>query len=385
MFHHVELLPMQQQQPALRIVLRLLLVPLLVLTAAACGDDGEDAVASGNTSTSGGTGSTGDTDGDTGDSSAEPVTLRLGYFPNVTHAPAVYGVAEGVFEETLGQDVTLETATFSTGTEASEAMFAGAIDATFIGPNPAINGFAQSNGEALRIVAGTTSGGAALVVREGIESPDDLAGAALASPSLGNTQDVALRAWLQDEGYETDTSGGGDVAIIPQENADTLTAFQEGQIDGAWVPEPWATRLVLEGGGQVLVDERDLWPDGEFVTTHLIVATPFLEEHPDVVRDLIEGLLDSIDDVNDDAEAAQAVVNDGIEELTTKRLADETIQGAWENLAFTPDPIASSLQESATDAEAVGLLDPVDLDGIYDLTILNELLAERDEEEVEGL
>ncbi len=308
---------------------------------------------------------------------AEPVTLRLGYFPNVTHAPAIVGVDSGSFTETLGPDVTLEVTNFNAGGEAIEALLSGAIDATFIGPNPAINGFAQSNGEALRIVAGTTSGGASLVVAEGIDSPDDLADATLASPALGNTQDVALRAWLGENGFATDTAGGGDVNVVNVENAEALTLFRDGGIDGAWVPEPWATRLILEGGGHVLVDERDLWPNGEFVTTHLIVATGFLEDQPQVVSGLLNGLIDTIDAINADPAAALTATNDGIEAITENRLADETIAGAFENLTFTVDPIASSLQGSADDAVAVGLLDEVDLTGIYDLTLLNEILAER--------
>ena len=283
--------------------------------------------------------------------------------------------------------MTLDLSTFNSGTEVIEALFSDAIDASFIGPNPAINGYAKSDGDALRIVAGTTSGGASLIVREGIDDPSQLAGLKLATPSLGNTQDVALRAWLKDQGFETDTSGGGDVSILPQENADTLTTFQDGTIDGAWVPEPWATRLIDEGGGHVLVNEADLWPEGQFVTTHLIVSRTFLEEHPDTIRDLISGLGDAIDVANDDAAAAQTTVNDGIEAITTKRLGDTVISGAWENLEFTLDPIASSLQGSADDAIAVGLLEPVDLadPGIYDLTLLNEVLAERGEDEVTGL
>lgn len=366
------------------------LLPLLGLAAVACGDD--DAADDTNPDTSAEvTEPSGDTTGGsdaaatTGGDGGEAVTLRLGYFPNVTHAPAIIGVDEGIFAEAVGDGVTIETATYNSGTEAIEGLFAEAIDASFIGPNPAINGYAQSNGEALRIVAGTTSGGASLVVRDGIDSAEDLAGTKLTSPSLGNTQDVALRAWLKDEGFETDTSGGGDVAVLPQENADTLTAMQAGDIDGAWVPEPWATRLVLEGGGHVLVDEKDLWPEGQFVTTHLIVATPFLEDHPDVVRDLIAGLGESIDVANGDAAAAQTIVNDGIEALTTKPLADETIAGAWKNLTFTLDPIASSLQQSADDAVDVGLLDEVDLSGIYDLTLLNEVLADGGQPTVAGL
>jgi sulfonate transport system substrate-binding protein len=349
------------------------LLAALLLVTAACGGEDDDAAAG---------------EAPAGDN-APTGTLRLGYFPNVTHAPAIIGVQDDLFAAALGPDVELQLSTYNSGTEAVEALSTGSIDATFIGPNPAINGYAASLGDpdkgVLRIVAGTTSGGAALVVDPGISSPADLAGTTLATPSLGNTQDVALRAWLKDEGFETDPTGGGDVKIVPQDNADTLTTFQEGTIQGAWVPEPWATRLVREGGGKVLVDEADLWPDGQFVTTHLVVRTEYLAEHPANVRALISGLLDAIDEASGNPEAAQEATNAGIEAITTKRLPAETIAGAWKNLTFTPDPIASSLEKSKDDAVGVGLLDDVDLDGIYDLSILNELLAERGEPEVHGL
>ena len=364
-----------------------LLAATLLLGVAACGSD-DDASSSADPAPSDSDASDA-ADAPTTDPATEPVaqsdvTLRLGYFPNVTHAPAILGVDTGLFQEALGTTATLQTSTFNSGTEVIEALFSGAIDASFIGPNPAINGYSQSGGEALRIVAGTTSGGASLIVREGIDSPEDLAGTTLATPSLGNTQDVALRAWLLEQGYETNTSGGGDVSITPQENADTLAALQSGTLDGAWVPEPWATRLVLEGGGHVLVNEADLWPDGDFVTTHLIVSTEFLEEHPDAVKALIVGLGQAIDQAAADPAAAQVIVNDGIEAITTKPLAEETITGAWNNLRFTLDPIAASLRGSADDAVTVGLLEPVDLEspGIYDLTLLNEVLAERGEDPV---
>jgi NitT/TauT family transport system substrate-binding protein len=312
-------------------------------------------------------------------------TIRLGYFPNVTHAPALVGVGNGLFQEALGPGVTLETSYFNAGPEAIEALFGEAIDATFIGPNPAINAYAQSNGEAVRIIAGSTSGGAFLVVRPGITSPADLAGATLATPQLGNTQDVALRAWLIEQGLTSDTAGGGDVSILPQSNADTLRAFQAGDIDGAWVPEPWATRLIQEGGGVVLVDERDLWPDGRYVTTHLIVRTKFLDEHPDLVAGLLEGEIAAIRFVNENPAEAQRITNDGIEAITGARLPDQVIAAAWENLTFTWDPVASSLRKSADDAVAAGLLDPVDLDGIYVLDILNRLLSAAGETQVAGL
>ena len=181
-----------------------------------------------------------------------------------------------------------------------------------------------------------------------------------------------------------DESGGGDVSIRPQENGATLDAFKAGDIDGAWVPEPWATRLIQEGGGTVLVDERDLWPDGQYVTTHLIVATKFLDEHPDVVKRLLQGHVTATDFVNANPEESQQFVNDGIEAITQKRMNDDVLAGAWTNLTFTTDPVASSLQKSADDAIAIGLLDEVDLTGIYALDLLNEVLTEAGQPTVTG-
>ncbi len=322
-------------------------------------------------------------DDETVPSSAEgrATTLRLGYFPNFTHAPALVGVHRGFFAEHLG-DVTLETTTFNAGPDVIEALFTGELDASFIGPNPAINGFAQSDGEALRIVSGSTSGGAFLVVRDGIDSAADLAGTTLASPQLGNTQDVALRHWLAEQGYETTLEGDGDVAITPMANGDTLTAFHADEVDGAFLPEPWASRLIIEAGAHVLVDEAELWPDGRFVTTHLIVSRTYLEENPDVVKDLVAGELAAIDFINANPDEAQTVVNDAIEDLTGQRISAELLSAAWPNVEFTVDPVPSSLFESAAHAQEVGLLDPVDLDGIYDLEALNELLREAGREPV---
>jgi len=337
-----------------------LLVPLL-LAFAACGDDDDSPEAA----------------GDNGSTSADVPTLRLGYFPNLTHAPALVGVDQGIFENALEEKATLETSTFNAGPEAVEALFADALDASFIGPNPAINAYAQSDGAAIRIVSGSTSGGAYFVVRDGIDAADDLQGTTVATPQLGNTQDVALRSWLKDEGLDADEAGGGDVSIQPQANGDALAAFVAGDIDGAWVPEPWATRMIQEGGGHVLVDEADLWPEGEYVTTHLIVRTEYLEENPEAVKALLEGTVDAIDAANDDPEAAKASSNAQLDELTDKPLDDAVLDAAWENLTFTADPIASSLEQGAADAEAVGLLDPVELDGIYSLDLLNEVLEDR--------
>jgi NitT/TauT family transport system substrate-binding protein len=303
-----------------------------------------------------------------------PVTLRLGYFANVTHATALVGLANGTFARDLGSGVSLQTSTFNAGPAAVEALFSGAVDATYVGPNPAINAFQKSHGDAIRIIAGATSGGAALVVKPGINSPADLKGKKLATPQLGNTQDVALRSWLKKQGLSTDTQGGGDVSVLPQENAQTLETFKSGQIDGAWVPEPWASRLVIEGKGKVLVDEATLWPGGKYVTTELVVRTAYLKAHADVVERLLRAHVDATDYVNAHPADAQRLANAAIKQITGKALSDAVIASAWSRLTFTVDPLTSTLDKEAAAAEAVGLLSKVDLKGIVDVRPLDRVL-----------
>jgi len=321
--------------------------------------------------------------GDTADGDIGITELKIGYFPNFTHAPAIVALEQGYLQEELGPDVKITPVVFNAGPAAIEALFAGGVDVSFIGPNPAITGYAQSDGAALRVVSGAASGGAGLVVREGIDSIADLEGATIATPQLGNTQDVALRYFLQENGFETTTEGGGDVRVTPQDNATTLTALQSGQIDGAWVPEPWMTRLQLEGGAKLLIDEADLWDDGQFVVTHVIAATPFLEQHPAAVAAVIRAEQRAIAYIQEDPEGAKQVVNDAIEALTGKGIAPELLDAAWEHVAFTLDPLPATLYGSAEHAEAVGLLDPIDLDGIYDLSLLNAVLADAGLDEIE--
>jgi len=311
---------------------------------------------------------------------AEAPELRLGYFANLTHALPLIGVDDGTYQKTLG-DTKLTTQVFNAGPAAVEALFAGAIDAAYVGPNPAINAFAQSNGDAIRIVAGATSGGAQLVVRDGIDSPADLKGTTLATPQLGNTQDVALRAWLSDQDLSTSLTGAAsDVTILPQENSQTLDTFKAGQVDGAWLPEPWASRLVVDAGAHVLVDEKDLWPDGDFVTTHLIVSTEFLDKYPGTVKKLIEAEYATSEWVAANPDDAKTTANAAIEKLSGKPLSGAVLDRAWANLRLTLDPIASSLQTSADHGVAVGTSKKTDLTGIYDLTLLNEVLAAHDQE-----
>ena len=333
----------------------------LVLAVTACGDD-----------------SSSETVSETGEVTG---TLRLGYFPNLTHAPAIYGLEEGIFADKLGDGVKIETSTFNSGVQASEALASGALDATYIGPNPAINLFTKSNGEAIRIVSGATSGGAGLVVRPEITTVDQLRGKVIATPSLGNTQDVAARHYFTEHGLTVNTEGGGDLQILPQDNALAVDSYNSGAIDGAWVPEPTLSRLVA-AGAHVLVDEADEWPNGQFVTTHLIVSTEYLKANPEIVRRLVEANVASVEALNADQAAGQAATNAAIGELTGKPLDADLLAAAWKNLTFTPDPIASSLFTSAENALDLGLVDTADLDGIYDLTLLNEILVAEGKPEV---
>jgi NitT/TauT family transport system substrate-binding protein len=311
--------------------------------------------------------------------SGGPVTLRVGYFPNITHSQALVGVARGDFQKALGQNVTLDIKIFNAGPSVIEAMFAGQLDLSYIGPNPAVNGYVQSKGEALRVIAGATSGGAALIIRPqaNITKPEDFAGKKIASPQLGNTQDVALRAYLAAHGHKL-IEKGGNTQVVPTDNPQILDLFKQGQIDGAWVPEPWATRLIVEGGGQLFLDERDLWPNGEFVTGNIIVSTQFLKEHPDVVKAWLRAHVEVTQWELANPDQAKQISNDEIKRLTGKALPQEVIDGAWSRMRITYDPISSSLFKSAEDAYTAGFLkEKPNLSGIYDLTLLNEVLKEK--------
>jgi NitT/TauT family transport system substrate-binding protein len=298
--------------------------------------------------------------------------LRLGYFGNVTHAPALIGLQNGSLKNALGSSVKLDTKTFNAGSDVVTALLADALDASFVGPNPAINAYQKTNGD-VRIVSGVASGGAYLVVKPSITSAAQLKGKKIATPQLGNTQDVALRSWLNKNGLH-ETKDGGDVTILNQENAVTLTSFTEGTIDGAWVPEPWATRLVNEGNGKVLVDEKTLWPEGKYTTTVLLVTKKFLADHPDVVQHLIESVSGAIDLIKTDPAKAQELTNQGINSVTGKTLKPDLIKASFDHITFTLDPIASSLKTSAENAKSLGFLKSSDLGNIFDLTLANKVL-----------
>jgi NitT/TauT family transport system substrate-binding protein len=221
-----------------------------------------------------------------------------------------------------------------------------------------------------------------LVVKPGINTPQDLKGKKIATPQLGNTQDVALRHWLKGLGFAADQAGGGDVHVIPTPNAEILTGFADGALDGAWVPEPHLSRLVLELGGKVLLDEKTLWAGGAFVTTHLIVSKTFLDRNPTVVRNLLKGHVEAVALAATGSAAAKRAANDQLAALSGKGLNEDVLDASFANLTFTVDPVAASLDGSAKHAEEVGLLKPVDLKGIYVLDPINAVLREAGQPEV---
>jgi NitT/TauT family transport system substrate-binding protein len=297
-------------------------------------------------------------------------TLRLGYLTNLTQATALVGVRQGYFSHALGAATALKATTFNAGPDEVEALLSNSLDAAYLGPNPAINAYTRSRGAAIRVIAGAAQGGAGLVVRRGIGSAAQLKGRTLATPQLGNTQDVALRYWLKQQGVL------GSVRIQPEDNAQTLVAFRAGQIDGAWVPEPWLSRLLLEGGGGLLVDERTLWPGGQFATTLLAVRTDYLREHPQAVKALLEGHASATRFLATQPAAAQASANDALGALTGKKLSSAVVEDAWTRMTFNDDPLPASVQTAAAHAYALGLLaSQPDLRGMFDLTLLNQVLA----------
>ena len=307
--------------------------------------------------------------------------LRIGYFLNINHAQAVIGLGNGDFQKELG-DVKIEAQVFNAGSSAIEALFADRIDVTYVGSNPAINGYIKSDGQGLRIIAGAASGGAVFVVRNDAEinSTADFGGKKFASPQLGNTQDVALRSYLLKNGYKT-TENGGNVTVMPANNPDIVTLFLKKSIDGAWVPEPWGAKLVKEANGKILVDERDLWPNGKFVTSQIVVRTDYLKNHPNVIKKLLEAHVDETTWINNNKDQAAQIFNTQLEKLTGKTIPADELQDAFSRLEITYYPIKESLYTSANNAFELGFLGDTkpDLSSIYDLTLLNEVLGEKNQ------
>ena len=308
---------------------------------------------------------------------APPVTVRLGFLTNVTHASALVGLKEGFFAKALGSAGTVQPTAFSTGTEETTALLAGQLDAAYVGPNPAINAWQKSGGTAIKIISGAATGGASVVVAKGITSASQLRGKTLATPSLGNTQDVALRSWLKQNGLTTTATGGGDVFVKPTTpNSAAVLEFKSGQIAGGSEPAPYDVEMVKDGG-TVLYTEPG-------VTTLLVVAQSFLSAHPAVVADLVKAQIQANDFIKSNPAAAQADVNAELASYTGKPLKASVITASFAEITFTDDPDTASLTTDAAQATSLGLLKPVTLTGIFDLGPLNQALAAVGQAQISG-
>ncbi|MFF2081477.1 aliphatic sulfonate ABC transporter substrate-binding protein [Kitasatospora sp. NPDC058162] len=302
-------------------------------------------------------------------------TVKIGYFANLTHGTPLVGLQEGLFQKELGA-TQVKTQVFNAGPAEIEALNAGSIDIGWIGPSPAINGYTKSDGKSLKIIGGSASGGVKLVVNpDRISSLDDLKGKKIATPQLGNTQDVALLNYLAGKGFKVDAaSGAGDVSVVRTDNKVTPDAYKQGSIDGAWVPEPTASKLVTLGA-KVLLNEKDVWPDKKFVITNIIVSQKFLKEHPDVVEAVLRGSVNTNAFIQASPYKAKADANAAIKKETGTALEPAVLDPAWADIDFLDDPLANTLQAEADHAVTAGLLKKPNLNGIYDLTLLNKVLA----------
>ncbi len=303
-------------------------------------------------------------------------TVKIGYFANLTHGTALVGLKQGIFQQELG-GTQIKTQVFNAGPAEIEALNAGSIDIGWIGPSPAINGYTKSEGKSLKIIGGSASGGVKLVVNpDRISSVDDLKGKKIATPQLGNTQDVALLNFLATKGWKVDpNSGDGDVKVLRTDNKVTPDAYKSGSIDGAWVPEPTASKLVTLGA-KVLLNEKDVWPDKKFVITNIIVSQKFLKEHPDVVEAVLRGSVKTNSWIKANSAQAKDAANAQIKADAGNALDASVLDPAWQDIDFIDDPLAGTLQAEADHAVTAGLLKKPNLAGIYDLTLLNKVLKE---------
>ena len=303
-------------------------------------------------------------------------TVRVAFFPNLGHSIAIVGTEKGIFAEKLGNQTVIETRLFDSGPQVIESIFANEIDLAYVGPGPAINGFLKSDGKALKILAGAASGGVSLVIHPNskIESVDDFSGKRIAAPQIGNTQDISLRNYLYQNNLKP-AEKGGSVYVINVVNPDIFTLFSKGELDAAWVPEPWATRLVQQLGGIRLFQEKDLWPDQKFSSAELIVRSEFLEKHPDIVQKWVEAHVQTSDWINEHPAETKLIFNDFLKKKTGKTFPSEILNDAFSNLQITSDPIESSIHTFAERANSLGYLgrEGYTLEGIFYAEPLNSI------------
>ncbi|WP_156296761.1 ABC transporter substrate-binding protein [Mycobacterium paragordonae] len=301
-------------------------------------------------------------------SKSSGVTLRLGYLTRITHASALVGIDNGAFARNLGPQVKFEPQPFSQGTAETTALLSGQLDAAFVGPNPAFNAWQRSNGTAIKIISGSATGGTSMVVKPGINSAEDLRGKTVADPALGGAQDVSVRDWLLKNGLKTNPQGGGDVSIKPTTPESAIVQqFTSNQIAGAIVSAPYDVQLVNAGGTR-------LWSDPNTITI-LVVRQEFLAAHPDVVAGLVRGQIQANETIHTDPDAAARSANATLTKALGAGLAPDVLTASFQETIFTNDPGVQSLNDQVRKAVSVGLLQPLNLDGIFDLSLLNHELA----------
>ncbi|MBA3961820.1 MAG: ABC transporter substrate-binding protein [Chthoniobacterales bacterium] len=285
---------------------------------------------------------------------ADKVVVRFGHFPNVTHAQGViaHGLSrqgKGWFEKRLGPNFEIQWFTYNAGPSAMEAIFAGSLDVTYVGQGPALNAHFKSEGEEIRVISGAATAGAALVVRpdEGINAPGDFRGKTIATPQLGNTQDISCRAWLKAQGFKV-TQTGGDVTVLPTANPDQLGLFQQKKVDAVWTVEPWVTRLEREGNGKVFLEDKQV------LTTWLVSSTKFLSDHRDLAKTLAAANVELTEWVKAHPEEAQKELVQELKAETKATLAPEDVAQAWKRITFTTEVSPQLITKAVRDAKDAG-------------------------------
>lgn len=310
---------------------------------------------------------------------AKKLKVRVGYFPNITHAQALVGMGNGYFAQKLGSNVEIEPYLFNAGPSAMEALLAKQLDLVYVGPNPALNTHLRSKGRALRILAGACSGGAALVLRQDrqVQRAAELNRMKLGTPQLGNTQDIALRYYLLENNLKS-KGDGGTIAIFPSGNSNLILLFKRGEIDGAWTVEPWVSRLVLEEEGYIFLNEDELWPQGFYPTTYLVGAVDFIKKHPQVVKEWVKAHLDLTVRLQTNPEEYMAEINREMEKWMGKPLPMKILRSAFSRLHFTCRPMEEPFMVMAERAYCLGFLQemPTNLSAGFELTFLEEGLKE---------
>ena len=294
--------------------------------------------------------------------------LRVAFFPSIGHAVPIIGLENGIFQGEIGEQIKIETKIFDSGPQVIESIFAGSIDIAYVGPGPIINGFLKSDGNDIKILSGAASGGASFIVQtnSGLDSIENFDGKRIASPQISNSQDVSLRHYLVSNGLKP-VEKGGTVFVLNISNPDIYTLFAKGEIDGAWVSEPWATLLVEELGGVRLFNEEKLWPDEQFASVLLIARTNYLENNPEIIQNWVESHKETVSWINSNPDKSKIIFSNFLKNYMGKSLPSKIIDESFSNLVITSDPIKNSVLTFAERADSLGYLGRTgyNLDGIF--------------------